>query len=444
MQRSGLPIALHRPNEGKRGSDKFDQHGRVFPDTRPHHGELPVIPRLTHAALYAAFDLYPSAKGAAAHISRMAQALFGYAGGGLLYVLGDPSLPVYQREGDVEILRFAGSIANFLDRTRAYADRLDRLLEQQQGSLRLCHFRDPWGGIPILARAQRGYATVYEINGLPSIELPHRYPLLAPRTLEKLRAAERYCWEQADLVLTPSETMGTSLLALGVPEHKIAVVPNGADLHPHAARPVGAPPRYLIYFGALQPWQGVPVLLRAFARLADLPDLQLVVCASTPRHRAGPYRRLAAKLGVAPRVIWQHRLAKAELAAWVDHAEASVAPLTECPRNLEQGCCPLKILESMAAGTPVVASDLPAVRELMEDGVHGRLVRPDRPAELARALRLLLEYPQQAAQMGARARARARESHSWSAAQARLTALYESIWPTDGSPELPGTGTAAP
>ncbi len=386
--------------------------------------------------MYAAFDLYPSAKGAAVHIARMAQALFGYAGGGLLYVLGDAGLPAYQREGTVEILRFTTDAENFLDRALAFADRLDEVLEGQQHSLRLCHFRDPWSGLPIVSRAQRGYAAVYEINGLPSIELPHRYRLLAPRTIGKLRAAERFCWEQADLVLTPSQTMRTNLLALGVPEHKIAVVPNGADPAPQSPRPAEAPGRYLIYFGALQPWQGIPVLLRAFARLADLPALHLVICASTPRHRAAPYRHLASKLGLAPRIIWQHRLGKAELAAWVSHAEASVAPLTECPRNLEQGCCPLKVLESMAAGTPVVASDLPAVRELMEDFVHGRLVRPDRPAELARALRLLLEYPQQAARMGARARTRARESYGWSAAQAQLTALYESIWPT----ELPATG----
>ena len=73
-----------------------------------------------------------------------------------------------------------------------------------------------------------------------------------------------------------------------------------------------------------------------------------------------------------------------------------------------QGCAPLKILESMASGMPVVASDLPAVRELLADGEHGRLVAPDRPGELARAIRVLLDFPERRARLAANAR-RARD-----------------------------------
>ena len=67
----------------------------------------------------------------------------------------------------------------------------------------------------------------------------------------------------------------------------------------------------------------------------------------------------------------------------------------------------------MAAGVPVVASDLPAVRELIDDGVHGRLVAPDRPGELARAIRVLLDYPEQRAAMGAAARAHIERHFTW-------------------------------
>ena len=357
-------------------------------------------PQLRHRALYAAFDLYPSYKGAATHIARMADTLFRTYDGGLLFVLGNDTLPEYQREANIEILRFSRSIPNFLERTLAYGRHLQWLLDQQAGTLEICHFRDPWSGIPILENDQRNYVTVYEVNGLPSIELPYAYPLVAPSTLEKIREAERFCMEQATHIITPSHTIRNNLITLGASAEKITVIHNGADVHQDARKPDGAPDNYLIYVGALQRWQGLDILLRAFSRLADMQELHLIMCASTHRRRAKPYQKLADKLGISERMLWHFGLAKEELDGWLQHALISVAPLTECSRNLNQGCCPLKILESMAAGVPVVASDLPAVREIMMDGTHGRLVRPERPADLARAIRLLIEYPEQRCTMG--------------------------------------------
>ena len=81
---------------------------------------------LRHHALYAAFDRFPSRKGAAVHIARMAERLFDVMGGGLLYVLGNQDLPVYQREGSVEILRCAAPVPNFLVRALHYGRRLTR------------------------------------------------------------------------------------------------------------------------------------------------------------------------------------------------------------------------------------------------------------------------------------------------------------------------------
>jgi len=217
---------------------------------------------------------------------------------------------------------------------------------------------------------------------------------------------------------------------LGAPPDRVHLVPNGADLsETRPPRPPDAPDRYLLYVGALQPWQGVDVLLRAFARLTDLTGLRLVVCSSVPRPRARPLHRLADRLGVADRVDWHYTVPHAEVAAWMAHAAVSLAPLTASPRNLDQGCSPLKIWESMAAGSPVVASDLPAVRELITDGVDGRLVRPDRPAELARAVRILLEYPEMAAELGRRARERIGSGFTWAHARARLADVYEQLNP---------------
>src|SRR4051812_30682725 len=137
-----------------------------------------------HRALYAAFDRFPSRKGSAVHIDRFARTLFDSAGGGILYTIGGPGLPPYQREADVEIVRFSQVVENLLERSLLFGARLDALLEQQETSLELCHFRDPWSGYPIVARPH-AYRTVYEVNGLPSIELPYTYPAMPRATLDK-------------------------------------------------------------------------------------------------------------------------------------------------------------------------------------------------------------------------------------------------------------------
>ncbi len=379
-------------------------------------------------ALYAAFDRFPTRKGASTHIARFAPALFEEYDGGLLCVLGDERLPLHQVEGDVEIVRFARPFENFLERAVAFGDHLARLLDEAGASLEICHFRDPWSGVPVLERPHR-YATVFEVNALPSVELPYAYPSIAPRTLDKLRAAEDFCLAASDRVVTPSRTTRDFLVRRGVPAEKVAVVPNGADPVPPLPRPFEAPDEYLLYFGALQPWQGVDTLLRAFARLADHEGLRLVVCGSTRSRPARAAERLAEKLGLGSRVIWRWELPPHELRPWLSNALLTVAPLRAGERNVEQGCAPLKVLESLAAGVPVVASDLPPVREIVTDGVEGRLVPPDRPAELARTIRLLLHLPGVRAAMAAAARDRAARALAWERSLSPLEDVYRSLPP---------------
>ncbi|MFI6594736.1 glycosyltransferase family 4 protein [Nonomuraea sp. NPDC050536] len=369
-------------------------------------------------AAYFAFDRFPSSKGSAVHIGQMAAELFSVYGGGLLGVLGGGGLPRYQREGDIEIARFDEQIPNLIDRAEAYSAWVAAHLRPHLGTLELVHVRDPWSALPVLGH---GHKVVYEVNGLPSIELPHTWPHAAPTSLAKLRDLEQHCLEAADALVVPSAVIADALRKRGINPEKIHLVPNGADpVTPE--KPEDAPERYVIYVGALQRWQGVDVLLRAFARLADLTGLSLVICSSVPERRAKPYLRLAERLGVDGRLVWRFTLPHEEVAGWLAGAEVSVAPLTACPRNLDQGCAPLKILESMAAGTPVVASALPAVREIL--GEDGRLVAPDRPAELARAIRILLEYPQAAREMAERARKRV---PAWSQSRARLAQVYRRV-----------------
>ena len=368
---------------------------------------------MAHRALYAAFDRFPSRKGAAVHIDRFARTLFDELGGGLLYVLGGPDLPLRQIEGNVEILRFAEDVPNFLERAMAFGARLASVVDDHAHSLEVCHFRDPWSGVAIALRGERRYSTVFEVNALPSVELPYLFPAVGPRTLAKIRSMEMECLAASDVIVSPSHTTAEFLKGFGVGEAKIRVVPNGAELDSARPRPDDAPDLYILYFGSAQTWQGIETLLRAFARLADFETLRLVICGSRDGKAWKPYEKLATKLGIADRIIWKFALDEEQLSRWRQHALVSIAPLTDSPRNVTQGCAPLKILESMASGVAVVASNLAPVRELIRDRHDGWLVHPDRPSELARALRILLDDPDYARQLGAEARRTIEQRFTW-------------------------------
>jgi glycosyltransferase involved in cell wall biosynthesis len=323
------------------------------------------------------------------------------------------------------VLRYDGSEENFLDRALGFGNALAKVMDAMP-ALELAHFRDPWSGAAIALRPH-DYATVYEVNALPSIELPHLFDV-GGATLDKIRALELACCAEADRVITPSETTASFLTSLGVEARKIKVIPNGADLYDRGDG------NYILYFGSPQSWQGIETLLRAFARLADFPDLRLVICASRETKAWRPYEKLAEKLHVP---IESHfALEESELAEWRRNAIVSVAPLTDCARNAEQGCAPLKIVESMACGVAVVASDLPPVRELIRHRENGWLVHPDRPAELARALRILIEHPALARELGAAARRTVEEHFTWARSLAALRSEYQGV--TSGKLTLPG------
>lgn len=378
--------------------------------------------QLPFRAAYIAFDPHPSYKGASTHIGHFAAALANAHGPLLLLTL----------KGDQEAIRteqihqecFVSSSLNLLDRAMEFTKWVKNMLAQHH-SILIVHFRDVWGGMASLHFPH--LRSVFEVNGVPSIELPYRYPMLSPDTLIKLAALEDYCLGQAHAVITPSHTTAKYLMGRGVPSHKLTVIPNGAELPAQCKQPTDLPSQYFAYIGAVQPWQGIADLLRALRYLEDT-QLPLVICCSHQEHLAKSYREFAEQAGVAHRVIWRYQYSRAEVNRVLQHAQFSVAPLTECSRNIEQGCSPLKVIESMANGTAVIASGVPPVQEIIEHRVDGILCRPSRPTDLARNIRLAIENPVYVKTLGATARQKVSRHFTWEKSGATLQATYNTLF----------------
>jgi glycosyltransferase involved in cell wall biosynthesis len=376
-------------------------------------------------SLYAAFDRFPSAKGAAAHMYHFVSTLFDFYDGGLLYTAGSSGLPSLQYDGNCQHIRSSFFEKNFLLRALAHCRTLEQIMPAILSDCKLAHFRDPWSGGAICNMSTLTMPLLYEVNGFPSIELPDLYSGIQPCTIDRIYRLEQMCLDRANVIVTPSQVTAECIGKRNIDKSKIRVIPNGAEVRDDHAEPLEQlPSRYIVYFGALQKWQGVDLLIKAFSQLRDFENVYLVICSSVNRKKNDNYSKFAHKAGCADRIIWMNELDKNELYRVVANALFTVAPLRDNRRNVEQGCCPLKILESMAAGTPVIASDLPVVNELFEDGVHGMKIRPDRHEALAQAMRVFLEYPALVSGMRFECKEHVRKNFSWKKSCSQLIDIY--------------------
>lgn len=381
-------------------------------------------------AVYASFDTFPAPKGAAVHISEFAPTLFKHTGSGLLLVLGDENTPRWQiEENNIQIRRYITDEDNYLQKAIDFSEFVFNQVEVLKNDIKIAHFRDPWSGVPIIDALEGTDAKlVFEVNALPSVEIPSRVTSALSVTLDKIREMELLCLRKADAIVCPSAVIKAFIASLGIDENKITVIQNGARLAGTVhMKPDAAPEKYLIYIGAVQPWQGVEVLLKAMTFLKDMPDLKLVFCASGAKPRIKFLQKLADRMELTDRIVWNLRISQSEVQDWLQGASISLAPLTECERNLLQGCCPIKIVESMAAGVLVIASNMPVTQELIEHNNTGWLVRPDRPSELARAIRILMAHPEVRQRISDAAKQKIISGLTWEASLNKLKEVYRKL-----------------
>ena len=215
----------------------------------------------------------------------------------------------------------------------------------------------------------------------------------------------------------------------GVPPERIVVVPNfvedAAFLEPSAAEiarrreALGIGPRHPVIgcVARLRPEKGQATLLRAAARLTERwPDLAVVLIGDGPEEQG--LRALAAELGIAGRVCFAgHQPNRPN-----PHAVFDVSVLASDHEGF-----PNTVVEAMAAGRPVVASDVGGVPDAVRHEKTGLLTPPRDSSAVAAALARLLDAPEWAAALGARGREVARASFTRDPVIAQLTTVYRDL-----------------
>ncbi|MEO1268978.1 MAG: glycosyltransferase, partial [Myxococcota bacterium] len=199
--------------------------------------------------------------------------------------------------------------------------------------------------------------------------LPYHYSDLhtLPRLLDRLATMEDALIGRADRIITPSPVTREHLLDRGADPGRITLVPNSPSVVPTARslQPRDARIR-LCYIGTLTSWQGLYDAIKVMARLAHHP-IHLTVATAARRSDRKALARFARKRGLSEQIAIVDPVPPSQLLTFLQQHDLGLAPLTPCARNLVQGCMPIKVLDYMAAGLPVLAPDMPAVQHIVGD-----------------------------------------------------------------------------
>jgi glycosyltransferase involved in cell wall biosynthesis len=220
---------------------------------------------------------------------------------------------------------------------------------------------------------------------------------------------------------------------------KIVEVPNGVDVTRFRPDVDGSAvrARYEIadsavvvgYLGAMDhahPFKGVPVLLDALTRVADRDTCLLAVGGGGLQPQ---YRQHARSLGLDSRSHWTGTVSAEELPSHLAAMDMLVLP------SLGTGAesFGIVLIEAMAAGKPVIATTLPGVRRVVDDGLDGYLVPPGEPDRLAEAIDRLARNPGLRRLFGQAGRRKVEEHYDWRKIAARLEELYREVLAQQGA-----------
>ena len=321
------------------------------------------------------------------------------------------------------IARRMGYLAFALGRSMG-AGRADVVLTRDL-SVAAALLRAPGALRPPIVYESHGYAPDVA-SALPALVSTATAP--GARKLRRLAARESAVWRGADGYVTITRGLASDLEARFGARARLAIVPDGVRLEAGTSGPASEVSRssdrpLVVYAGHLYAWKGVDVLLEA---VVDVPEADgLIVGGHAKEPDLARVRALADRLGLAPRVKFTGLVDPPEVRALLSQASVLVLP-NPASAISTRFTSPLKLFEYMAARRPIVATDLPAMREVLTPDVHAVFVVPGSATALSAGIRRVLSDPELAVRLS-EAAAAAVLDYTWDRRAERIEALLGSV-----------------
>lgn len=285
-------------------------------------------------------------------------------------------------------------LVNQVDVINSLARRLDEVIAIEQPDILHAHSPSLNGIAAIRAGKKHHLPVVYECRAFwEDAAVDHGTSSEGGLRYRVTRALETYTFKNADAVTTICNGLKGDIQGRGVSPENITVIPNAVDLAQFSQRrPTGddelarqlglAGKSVLGFIGSFYAYEGLLLLVRSMpAILEKAPDTRLLLVGGGPDNEK--LKQLTSQLGLEDRVIFTGRVPHAEVTRYYNLVDIFVYPRLHM--RLTDLVTPLKPLEAMAQEKLVLASDVGGHKELIRDGVNGRLFRAGDQEALARA-----------------------------------------------------------
>jgi len=245
------------------------------------------------------------------------------------------------------------------------------------------------------------------------------------------RSLESFALRRATQVTTICDGLRNDIVARGIPEQRVTVIPNavdvgafrfGAEPDPRLRRELGLEGATVLGFaGSFYGYEGLDLLIEAARRMLPArPALRVLLVGGGPQEQNLKAQAAAARL--QDRVIFAGRVPHAQVQRYYELIDVLAYP--RLPIRLTELVTPLKPLEAMAQGRMFVASDVGGHRELIRDRETGFLFRAGDVGELQRVLEELLAQRELWPQIRAQARRFVEVERTWTSSVARYAEVY--------------------
>ena len=249
------------------------------------------------------------------------------------------------------------------ERISSFRRALSRQLEG--GMYDVVHFTDPFGGLVACnMKDDYGFYTIYDVYSLSSWDL--KFLSVSQSLYNQVKEEESTCLNKVDRIFVPSATMLEYFSNKGLGD-KTRFIPGVVRLRKKLEK-IQEETFNILYMGSFSGWEDIDTFFNAIKRLKRQKKIQVIVVGFTQPERLGEIVSRLQKLGIDDVFRFEGPRYGSELEDIFKRTDVGVVPLNDSKRNIIGGVIPLKMLDIMSAGIPVVTTLTPAIESAFKNG----------------------------------------------------------------------------